>query len=390
MSMNYQNIILHLSLIKNVGPSAIIKMVEFVGLKNLEKLYSFSISDFINLGFSEVKSQIVFDGLADKRLLEKELKLIKEHSVTIVTYWCSDYSKLLAEIHIPPVVLYCQGNIKLLSHEKMIACVGARIAHSYARDALTHIVGPMIQGGWIVVSGGAAGADRYAHELALDLQSSTIVVVGSGLCHQYPPSNKDLFERVISSGSLIVSCFPMGMRPDLTTFPIRNRIIAGLSLGCLVVQAAQKSGALITAQQALDQGREVFAVPGSVFDPLSIGCHELIAQGAKLVASSEDILAEFSQFGHNVKIADQQEQLSVFYAQVSNVSDVSKSKPIGRILYPSGSLEQLILSTLVIPISADHLMQKVNVDLMTLQSALFNLSLDGLIYQDGMGFWALK
>ncbi len=388
--MNYQNIIIHLNLIKNIGPSAIIKIVELVGLENLENLYQFLISDFINLGFPEVKAQALVDGLADTKLLEKELQLIQEHNVTMVTYWCSAYSKILSEIHIPPVVLYCQGNTKLLSHEKMIACVGARNAHSYAKDALIQIVGPMIQGGWIVVSGGATGADRYAHELALDLQSSTIVVVGSGLCHQYPPSNKDMFARVIKSGSLIVSSFPMNMRPDLTTFPIRNRIISGLSLGCLVVQAAQKSGALITAQQALDQGREVFAVPGSIFDPLSVGCHELIAQGAKVVTTSEDIFVEFSQFGYDLKVTDKQEQLSVFSSQASNPSHVIKSKPIARNVYQPGSLEQLILGVLVAPMSSDRLMNKVNVDLTTLQATLFNLSLDGLVHQDGMGFWALK
>jgi DNA processing protein len=261
-----------------------------VGLENLENIYTFTISDFINLGFPEVRAQAIVDGLADTKLLETELQFIQEHDVTIVTYWCSGYSKILAEIHVPPVVLYCQGNTSLLSHEKMIACVGARKAHSYAKDALIQIVGPMIQDGWIVVSGGAAGADRYAHELAMDLQGFTIVVVGSGLCHQYPPSNKDLFARAIKSGSLIVSSFPMNRQPDGTTFPIRNRIISGLSLGCLVVQAAQKSGALITAQQALDQGRDVFAVPGSIFDFLSAGCHELIGQGAKVVTSAQDIL----------------------------------------------------------------------------------------------------
>lgn len=388
--MNYQNNIIHLSLIKNIGPSAIIKMVELIGLQNLENLYRFTISDFINLGFSEVKAQALVDGLADSKLLEKELKFIQELDVTVVTYWCPAYSKLLSEIHMPPVVLYCQGNTDLLSHEKMIACVGARKAHSYARDALAQIIGPMIQDGWIVVSGGALGADRYAHELALDLQSSTIVVVGSGLCHQYPPSNKDLFERVLKSGSLIVSCFPMNMQPDLTTFPIRNRIISGLSLGCLVIQAAQKSGALITAQQALDQGREVFAVPGSIFDTLSVGCHELIGQGAKIVTTSEDILAEFSQFGYGLKPADQQEQLPVFSCLAANRSNVIKSKPMGRTLYKQDSLEQLVLGVLVAPMSADYLMQKVNVDLSVLQSALFNLSLEGLVEQNEVGFWKLK
>lgn len=381
--MNYQNSIIHLNLIPNIGPSAIIKLVEAVGLHNLHNVYQYSITDFIALGFSEIKAQILVNGLTDKKLLERELELIQQHQVQIVTYWCPEYSKLLAQIHVPPAVLYCQGNIMLLQHDKMIACVGARKAHSYAKDALRQIVGPMIQDGWIVVSGGATGADRYAHELALDLNSFTIVVVGSGLCHQYPPSNKDLFKRIVQQNSLIVSTFPMDMQPDGTTFPIRNRIISGLSLGCVVVQAAAKSGALITAQQALDQGREVFAIPGSIFDPLSVGCHELLKQGAKLVTSTEDVLVELSQFVDSGKAAiEQDQQLSVFSA-----------KPLGTILrsrYQQGSLEQLVLDALVTPMSADYLIQKMDIDLETVQNVLFILSLDGAIWQNEMGFWSLK
>lgn len=378
--MNYKSIIVHLNLISNIGPSIIIKLVELVGIENLEKLYQFSISDLMNIGISEPKAQALVDGLADQKLLQRELDLVEQHGAQIVTYWCSEYSKLLAQIDVPPVVLYTQGNLKLLEHNKMIACVGARKAHSYAKDTLIHIVSPLIQDGWIVVSGGAMGADRYAHELALDLKSSTIVVVGSGLCHQYPPSNKDLFKRVVDEGSLIVSSFPMNRQPDGTTFPIRNRIISGLSLGCIVVQAAAKSGALITAQQALDQGREVFAVPGSIFDPLSVGCHELIGQGAKLVTQAADVIAEFGQY--QTTVSDETEQLSVF--------TVHKVAPIARSQYKAGSLEQLVLDLLVVPMSSDHIMHKVGVDLTALQTTLFTLSLDGLIYQDGMGFWVLK
>ncbi len=374
--------IIHLNLISNIGPSAIIKIVESVGLDNLENLYQFSISDFISLGFVVSKAQDLVDGLADTKMLKKELDLIEEYQVQIVTYWCPEYSKLLSQIHVPPVVLYCQGNINLLLHEKMIACVGARKAHSYAHDAIKHVMGPLIQDGWIVVSGGAQGADTHAHQLALDLQSFTIVVVGSGLCHQFPSSNKNLFKQIVDQGSLIISCFPMQRPPDGITFPIRNRIIAGLSLGCLVVQAAQKSGALITAQQALEQGREVFAIPGSIFDQLSVGCHELISQGAKLVTSAIDILMEFEQFKPNVAPTDQDKQLSAFSPQ-SNGSIV-------RNLYAQGSLEQMVLNALVTPMSSDYLMQKLNVDLACLQTILFSMSLDGVICQNGMGFWALK
>jgi DNA processing protein len=380
--MNYLNTIVHLNLILNIGPAAIIKIVESVGLENLESLYQFSVSAFIDLGFSQQKAEALVVGLANKKLLHDEWQLIEEHQVTIVTRWCSNYSPLLAEIHIPPVVLYCQGDVTLLRHEKMIACVGARKANIYARDAIVQIIGPLLHDGWVVVSGGAAGADTYAHQAALDNQAPTIIVVGSGLCHQFPPSNKILFQRVMKEKGLIVSSFPMNVPPDTTTFPARNRIISGLSLGCLVVQAAAKSGALITAQQALDQGRDVFAVPGSIFDPVSVGCHNLIAQGAKLTTCAQDILVEFGQF-ESVKEVSAYQDVQL---QMKIENTVSRSQSLQR----EDPLESAILGMLLVPRSSDHLLAQTKVDLVQLQSALFSLSLDGIVFQDGMGFWSLK
>jgi DNA processing protein len=400
--MNYQtdslqrnkNIILHLNLILNIGPAAVTKIIESVGLEDLESLYQFAISDFIERGFSEQKAQALVDGLADKKLLQNELQLIEEHHVTIVTLWCSSYSKLLAEIHIPPVVLYCQGNTDLLRCEKMIACVGARKANIYARDAIAQIITPLLLDGWVVVSGGAAGADTYAHQTALDAQAGTIVVVGSGLCHQYPPSNKSLFERVIKEKGLIVSSFPMNVHPDLKTFPARNRIISGLSLGCLVVQAAARSGALITAQQALDQGREVFAIPGSIFDPLSVGCHELLAQGAKVTTCAQDIVSEFGQFELVQDVSGpQDEQLQMKIQNTVKAAESLKVIPALKVISAfqrKDPLEQAIVGLVSVPMSSDHLLAKTEVDLPQLQAALFSLSLDGVIFQDGMGFWSLK
>ena len=184
---------------------------------------------------------------------------MRQFHVGVVTLWCPEYPKILKQIHVPPVVLYYQGDVALFAHEKNIACVGARKAHGYVHEALMHLIVPMMHDGWVVVSGGAAGADTYAHQISLDQGCKTIVVVGSGLCHQYPPANKKLFENVVAHGGLIVSSFPMNTYPEPHCFPIRNRLISGLSRGCLVLQAASKSGALITAECALQQGREVFA-----------------------------------------------------------------------------------------------------------------------------------
>lgn len=377
--MHYQNIILHLSLISGIGPSVIIKIVALIGLENIETIYQFSVTDFIKLGLSEKKAEELVSGLADKKLLENELKLIQDNKVTIVTLWCKRYSRLLSEIHIPPVILYCQGNIDLLSKEKMIACVGARKARIYARDTIKHILTPLLLDDWVVVSGGAAGADTYAHQTALELNAATIVVVGSGLCYQYPPENKPLFEKVLSQNGLIVSSFAMNVRPDTTTFPARNRIISGLSLGCLVVQAASKSGALITAQQALEQSREVFAVPGSIFEPLSDGCHDLIHDGAKITRSAQDILDEFQQF----KLA------SDFHEKNNDIQLKIHSDKAKR-FNSQDPLEQAILGLLITPRSADQLLTQMDVELDVLQSLLFSLTLEGLIFQDSMGFWSLK
>lgn len=361
-------VVLHL-VAGHISPTNIAKIVDAVGFESLDQIYTFTVSDFNRMGISEDKADTIVQVLADQKNLQKELLLIEQYNVSIVTLWCSNYPVLLKEIHIPPVVLYCQGSLDLLAVSNTIACVGARKAHQYVHDALQHIVTPMIRAGWVVVSGGAAGADTYAHQITLDVGGRTIVVVGSGLCHIYPPTNKTLFTRVVSSGGLIVSCFAMNTVPEPHCFPIRNRIIAGLSKGCLVLQAAEKSGALITAQQALDQGREIFAVPGSIFDPLSVGCHKLLQQGAKLVMSADDILVEFDPLH---QAAD--EQLTISSVTVSSV-------------YKPGSKQQRLIDAVCVPMAADQLMKKLDLDLSSLQAILFELSLDGVISQDGMGYW---
>lgn len=365
--MQHQTII-HIHLIKNIGPSILIKLIDQIGFNQIEQMYHYSITDFIAHGLSEQKAQKLFDGLKNQQLLSEELDLMRKHKVSVVTLWDQNYPALLKQIHVPPMVLYYQGDVNLFTHEKNIACVGARKAHRYTHEALKHLVAPMIADGWIVVSGGALGADTFAHQIALDHGGKTIVVVGSGFCFQYPSENKRLFERVVQSGGLIVSCFSMNSGPDAFRFPIRNRIISGLSKGCLVLQAASKSGALITAQDALEQGREVFAVPGSIFDPLSAGCHDLIQQGAKLVTSAQDILCEFDYGTIDVQ---KSKNVSINQEQIAFGDDVA----------------QQILHIAVIPVTADVLLSKLGIDLDVLQNKLFELSLDGKIFQDAMGFW---
>lgn len=369
--MHIQNIILHLSLIDGIGPSLLQAFIQRLGQDRLSEIYDFFVSDFMALGVSDQKAQLLVQGLKDRAILEQELILMAQHKVDFITFCCFNYPALLKEIHVPPTILYFQGDVKLFAHEKTIACVGARKAHRYAHEALKHLIVPMIENGWMVVSGGALGADAFAHQISLDYKSPTVVVVGSGLCHVYPLQNAKLFENVVRAGGLIVSAFAMQTPPDSWNFPQRNRLISGLSKGCLVLQAAQKSGALITAHCALEQGREVFAVPGSIFDILSAGCHSLIGQGAKLVTCAQDILDEFGQ--EQLIQAPKDDQQSIFTAAV-----ISEN---------FDSVAVQILEVAADAITVDLMASKLQIDLHVLQNKLFELSLDGKIAQDAMGFW---
>lgn len=376
--MSLQHLMLHLSLIENIGPSLVQDFVKKLGLDRLSQIYTFTQVDFQSFGFSEKKSQDLVVGLQDQSLLQKELELMGQLKVGIVTFLCPEYPELLKEIHVPPTVLYYQGDVGLFAHRNKIACVGSRKSHRYVHEALVHLVVPMLQRGWVVVSGGALGADTFAHQIALQHNSPTIVVVGSGLCHQYPPQNKKLFQQVVEQGGLIVSSFPMQMMPHAWCFPVRNRLISGLSRGCIVLQAEAKSGALITAECAMQQGREVFALPGSIFDPLSAGCHDLIQQGAKLIASVQDILVELEYDGQSI---DQQTLQGNQNFQQELFSGVLQRSD------QYDSVAQEILQIAVLPVTADMLIAKMGIGLAALQDKLFELSLDGKISQDAMGFW---
>ena len=379
-----KNIILHLSLIPDIGSSTIHRLVKQIGFESLQDLYHFKQQDLMRCGLSEKKATLLHDGLQNTALVETELDAIEQVQAQFITPWCQQYSSLLQHIEVPPAVLYYQGDVTLLQSQKMLACVGARKSHSYVQDCLQKIVVPMIQDDWTIVSGGALGADAYAHNIALEHGGKTIVVVGSGLYHRYPPSNKALFQKVIDTGGLIVSSFPVKMEPEARCFPMRNRIISGLSAGTLVLQAAKKSGALITAQFALEQGREVFAIPGPIYDPLSDGCHELIKQGAKLVTQTEDILTELT--GYSQKLSDSVKQQVIHGKmdcdQTNEVQTVSDSH-----IPEYDEHQRLILQHTIVAISIDDLHAKLDIDHQLLHDKLFSMSLDGKIEQDCMGLW---
>ncbi len=222
--------------------------------------------------------------------LKKELALIEKENVQIITISDDQYPASLKEIYDPPPVLYLKGSL-LSSDLNSVALVGSRRASFYGQSMCERLAYELAAKGISVVSGLARGIDTAAHRGALRARGRTIAVLGSGITRIYPRENKELAEQISNSGCLL-SEFPLCAHPARENFPRRNRIISGLSLGVVIVEAAQRSGALITANFALEQGREVFAVPGKIDSLTSWGTHSLIKDGAKLVENANDIITE--------------------------------------------------------------------------------------------------
>src|SRR5438128_2277075 len=223
--------------------------------------------------------------------LSAELKRIAEFGCRIVSQTDAEYPELLRQIYDPPIVLYVKGQL-LPKDKNAVAMVGSRMTTHYGIEAARRLAYQLAYVGVTVVSGGARGIDTAAHQGALSGKGRTISVLGTGINLITPPENADLFERIASNGAVITQ-FPFNRPGDKQTFPIRNRIVAGMTLGTVVVEANLTSGALITANMAVENGRQLFAVPGPIDSPRSKGCHDLIKKGAKLCEGAEDILSEF-------------------------------------------------------------------------------------------------
>ncbi len=381
-------VLLHLSLIQNIGPATVFKILRVLLLDrypelvnvdwadvakkksdlNLSDLYDCSLSDFINrFGLSNGCAKQIYEGLSDTRILDCEFDLAEKNNVKIVDILSDEYPPLLHQIHVPPIVLYFFGALidKAARH---FAIVGSRGANDYSVHVIRTILPALVANGWVVVSGGAIGADTMVHQMALNSAGRTVVVLGSGLLCPYPESNLNLFKAISNEGGSIISPFPLKKSPDKGTFPARNRVISGLSHGCLVVQAAAKSGALITAQCALDQGRLVFAVPGPIDDKLSIGCNELIKQGAKLVCNADDILEEFGE-------------------HLSSGRYKPALKVEQKVLVGKDCCEDEVLCRLDKISTIDELVLKTGLDFTELQDRLFTLQLEGRVRQNFTGAW---
>jgi DNA processing protein len=223
--------------------------------------------------------------------LAGELRRVSDAGVRIVIQTDPEFPTALREIYDPPIVLYVRGTLKP-EDRNAVALVGSRQTTSYGTETARKLGYQLAYTGVTVVSGGARGIDTAAHQGALTAKGRTVAVLGTGINIVFPPENAELFERISAQGAVITQ-FPFNRPADKQSFPIRNRIVAGMTLGTVVIEANLTSGALITANFATEYGRQVFAVPGRIDSPRSKGCHELIKKGAKLCEGVEDILSEF-------------------------------------------------------------------------------------------------
>lgn len=364
-------IILHLSLISHIGPATIQLLVHQLPAQfNLSDLYQFTALDFTyHYRLSAKTIGILINGLADKALIENELSLIEKNNIQWVTYYDAGYPALLKHIVGAPVVLYYQGTS--LVAPKSIAIIGSREADHYAKAVIQDMVPLLVERGYTIISGGARGADTMAHQAALHAKGKTIAILGSGLLKPYPSQNKKLFEQIVLNGGSLVSSFALTTSALPGNFPARNRIIAGMSQGCVVVQAAVQSGARITANYALEQGREVFAVPGAITNRLSAGCHDLIKHGAHLVTNGMDVLKELGDF-----------------VSMEPINQINQTSPLNSTMLGGLSfLASVILNTCVRSCSLEELLEITQVPMTEVMACLFDLQLQGKIAQDGAGLW---
>jgi DNA processing protein len=367
--------ILHLSLISDIGPSPIDRICAHVpSICSIADVYAMSVRDCVHyFGCTQAQATAIVAGLEKRSTLDDELRLIEKSAISWVTSYAAGYPSILKSIACPPAVLYMHG-AALGDAENRMAVIGSRKADDYGQHAINTLVPPLVEQGWVIVSGGARGADTMAHRATLQANGRTVAVLGSGLLRPYPASNIRLFKEIAEKGGTVISAFPLMMDAIAGNFPARNRIISGLSRGCVVVQAAEKSGASITAHCALEQGRDVFAVPGPIFSELSAGCHALIREGAKITTSAQDILQEYGQLAPSLL-----RQTDIFKEMHKTPQAVTVTLPgIQGVIYKA-CMQQAT--------SLEDLLELTQLSLPELNAMLFEMQVAGRMEQNFAGLW---
>jgi DNA processing protein len=308
------------------------------------------IPDFGEKVIESLKHQV------DWEQAEKQLAALEKSGARMITILDDDYPEVLKRIYDPPSFLLLKGNF-VPADDNAIALVGSRVCTAYGKQITEQLARGLVESGLTVVSGLARGIDSAAHRGALQAGGRTIAVLGCGLDIIYPPENEALYDEIASSGA-VVSEFPFGLRPEKFNFPTRNRIISGLSKGVVVIEAGKMSGALLTVQHAIDQNREVFAVPGNINSAASAGTNELLKQGAIPVTSLADVLLALGYHPNR------------------------KAEPKARVIPElPGEVQTIYNSLSNQPQQIDSISQQLGKPVAEVLSALFSLEMAGLVRQ---------
>ena len=358
---------LALTLTPNLGPK---RIVDAIGqLQAPGQIFALTLTELEGLRFPAEVAQFIFDGKA-RRTAEEESVKAAERGATILTYWCKEYPERLKEIFDPPAVLWVLGDVRLLSRPS-IGVVGTRHPSPYGSGIAEMLSRDLAARRITIVSGMARGIDTCAHKGALAARTPTIAVWGTGIDVVYPKENKKLADDIVATGGTIVSEMPLGTFPAPQNFPRRNRIISGLSIGVLVVEASENSGTRVTARCAVEQDRDLYAVPGNVTNKNSWTPNTLIKQGAKLVASWEDVWEDLPS-----QVRLQLEREAGFE---------SKAEPVASLL-PDPLLrpeETIVLQTLRSDesLQIDELLEKLETQLTSSEvfTALFEVEMSGRV-----------
>lgn len=308
--MNRKDILFGLHETSGIGWLTILNLVS--KCKDLTQLPQMDTADFIAIQVQSNKIKLIHQACT-QHYIEQRYELYRKSNYQIVTFYDEDYPPLLLETPQPPWILYVSGDIKLWK-SPIIGMVGTRIPTTYGKRIAFQFAKELSESGICVVSGLARGIDSESHLGALNGEGKTIAVLGTSLDEVYPKENVKLMDRIAREGAVITE-FPLGTRSAPGLFPLRNRIIAGISSGVIVVEADSKSGSLITAERALEYGREVYAVPGPISSPKSRGTHDLIKDGSKLLTCSDEVIVDFR--GRKLVQADN----SQFLSPIMNVQE---------------------------------------------------------------------
>lgn len=362
-----------------VGPVTFKKLLEHFG--SAEIALAASAKELTRIEGIALKTAEAIVRSRDSFDVEAELKAADKLGVWIIHFEDVRYPLVLKKIYAPPPVLYIKGSLTKADNLS-IAIVGSRRCSIYGQEQTSRLAHLLASAGFTICSGMARGIDSAAHYGALSAGGRTIAVQGCGLANIFPPENKKLFNRITESGACI-SELPLRFEPRSENFPSRNRIIAGLSLGTIVVEAGFNSGALITARYALDNNREVMAVPGKVDSPLSKGTHQLIKQGAKLIESVTDVTEALGYVGQQLsehtaaaaKRASEKIEASLFDVEQLNLSDIE------RAVYDCLNTE---------PMHIEQIIEQTGFMAGNISSALISLQLKGIIKQLPGSYFILR